>query len=135
MIGSDEAVLPMSVVVRSTGLSERQIRYYEKKGLLSPKRSAGNKRMYTEAEVDLLRRIKGLMERGYTLAGVPGALRRMEQEERRRPYGGDAAIKFPVAGRGHPVQRLSSLYPPVGGAALERAVDEARIKRERGGNR
>ncbi|NPV70947.1 MAG: MerR family transcriptional regulator [Firmicutes bacterium] len=121
----------MSVVVSMTGLSERQIRYYESKGLLKPDRTRGNRRMYSQEDVDRLREIKALLQVGYTLGEVPAALTRRAQSQARQPHRGDAAIKFPGAGSGQPARRITSLYPPAGGFQLIDAVDEARSKAAR----
>jgi len=57
----------MEEVVRRTGLTPRAIRYYEEMGLLSPSgRTAGGFRLFTEAEIALLLRIKELQ----TLLGI-----------------------------------------------------------------
>lgn len=57
----------MEEVVRRTSLTPRAIRYYEEMGLLSPSgRTAGGFRLFTEAEIALLLRIKELQ----TLLGI-----------------------------------------------------------------
>lgn len=58
----------MEDVVRRTGLTSRAIRYYEEMGLLTPPgRTAGGFRLFTEAEIARLIRIKELQ----TLLGFP----------------------------------------------------------------
>lgn len=62
-----QASYRMEEVVRRTGLTPRAIRYYEEMGLLSPSgRTAGGFRLFTEAEIALLLRIKELQ----TLLGI-----------------------------------------------------------------
>ncbi len=63
-VGNDTPVYPIGVVRKLTSLSDRQIRYYEQVGLLRPARSPGKRRMYSQQEVETLRRIKMEMERG-----------------------------------------------------------------------
>jgi MerR family transcriptional regulator/heat shock protein HspR len=47
------------------------LRIYESRGLITPKRSSGNTRLYSEADVERLRRIQELTsELGMNLAGV-----------------------------------------------------------------
>lgn len=72
MKGSDRQnpVYSIGVVQKLTGLSGRQIRYYEDQGLISPHRTKGNQRIYTPSEVELLKRIKRLLEQGYNIEGV-----------------------------------------------------------------
>lgn len=65
-----QAVYPIGVAKNLTGLSQRQIRYYEEAGLLQPLRTAGNQRLYSPADIELLLRIKMLVGRGLTLEEV-----------------------------------------------------------------
>ncbi len=62
----------MEDVVRRTGLTPRAIRYYEEMGLLSPLgRTAGGFRLFTEAEIERLLRIKELQTLlGFSLAEI-----------------------------------------------------------------
>ena len=60
----------MAEVRRKTGLSERQIRYYESLGLVSPGRSEGRQRLYTPADVERLRQIKEWMGAGVALRTI-----------------------------------------------------------------
>ncbi|HHW13938.1 MAG TPA: MerR family transcriptional regulator [Firmicutes bacterium] len=68
-------VLSIGVVQELTGLSGRQIRYYEAAGLISPRRTGGRRRLYTRAEVDLLNEIKEYVRQGMTLEAVKELLR------------------------------------------------------------
>ncbi len=69
-------VYSMSVVEGMTGLTARQIRYYEKRGLLNPARTRGNKRLYSQLDVERLQAIKDLMKKGYDLKGIKELLDR-----------------------------------------------------------
>lgn len=66
----------MEDVVRRTGLTPRAIRYYEEMGLLSPLgRTAGGFRLFTEAEIARLVRIKELQSLlGFSLAEIKETL-------------------------------------------------------------
>lgn len=66
----NKAVLPIGPVMELTELSARQIRYYESQALLSPKRNAGNHRMYSLNDVDNLIDIKVQLEAGFNLADI-----------------------------------------------------------------
>jgi DNA-binding transcriptional MerR regulator len=55
----------MAVAERLTGLTRRQIRYYERQGLLSVYRTAGNQRLYTPYDIELLLRIEALLAHGF----------------------------------------------------------------------
>ncbi len=62
------------------------LRVYERRGLITPQRTARNTRVYSEADVALLRRIQELSEEGLNLAGIERGLRleqRLERAERR----------------------------------------------------
>ncbi|GGS55222.1 MerR family transcriptional regulator [Streptomyces cinerochromogenes] len=56
-------------MVRRTGVSERLLRYYEEQGLLAPTRLPSGYRVYSDADVDTVRRIRFLLA-----AGLPTAL-------------------------------------------------------------
>lgn len=60
-------VYPIGVVRKLTGLTERQIRYYDRKGLVVPHRTEGKRRLYSRADVEKLLAIKRLLAGGFTL--------------------------------------------------------------------
>jgi MerR family transcriptional regulator/heat shock protein HspR len=73
----------ISVAADLVGMHPQTLRIYESKGLLRPKRTAGNTRLYSEADVERLRLIHKLTnELGLNLAGVEQVLR-LEDELRR----------------------------------------------------
>lgn len=67
-----QARFRMEEVVKRTGLTPRAIRYYEEMGLLSPAgRTAGGFRLFDEAEIGQLMRIKELQVLlGFSLAEI-----------------------------------------------------------------
>ena len=66
----------ISVAARMVGVHTHTLRYYERIGIISPHRSQGNIRLYSERDVDLLRRVKTLMDDlGVNLAGIEVILR------------------------------------------------------------
>ncbi len=61
----------ISVVAKMFSVHQQTIRLYEKEGLISPKRSAGNTRLFSEEDVDRLEEVIYLTHRmGVNLAGV-----------------------------------------------------------------
>ena len=53
------------------GVKTHTLRYYERSGLVKPQRSAGNIRLYSESDIDILRRVRSLMDDlGVNMAGV-----------------------------------------------------------------
>jgi MerR family transcriptional regulator/heat shock protein HspR len=67
----ERAVYIISVAAELTGVHPQTLRIYERKGLLAPKRTAGNTRRYSDRDIALLREIQDLtQEGGINLAGV-----------------------------------------------------------------
>jgi len=67
----ERAVYMISVAAELAGVHPQTLRIYERKGLLRPKRTQGNTRRYSDADVELLRSIQALtQEEGINLAGV-----------------------------------------------------------------
>ncbi|WP_045732199.1 MerR family transcriptional regulator [Pseudarthrobacter chlorophenolicus] len=64
------AVYAISVAARLTGTGQQNIRLYETKGLLTPARTSGGTRQYSEDDIAVLLRIGELLEQGLNLAGV-----------------------------------------------------------------
>ena len=66
----------ISVAARMLGIETYTLRYYERIGVVESQRSQGNIRLYSERDIDLLRRIKTLVgDMGINLAGVEVILR------------------------------------------------------------
>ncbi len=65
----------ISVAAELVGMHPQTLRIYEQKGLVRPKRTAGNTRLYSDADVERLRLIQRLTtEVGLNLAGVEQVL-------------------------------------------------------------
>jgi MerR family transcriptional regulator/heat shock protein HspR len=74
-MNADEPVYTMAVAARLTGMHPQTLRKYERAGLLSPARPSGNQRLYSESDIERLRRIQYLVdERGVNIAGLELAL-------------------------------------------------------------
>ena len=70
----------ISVAARILGVQTHTLRYYEKVGIVAPRRSEGNIRLYSDQDLSLLRRVKTLMDDlGVNLAGVEVVLRLAQQ--------------------------------------------------------
>src|SRR5213083_1329709 len=75
----------ISVAADLVGMHPQTLRIYENKGLIRPKRTAGNTRLYSEADLDWLRLIQQLTnEFGLNLAGVEQVLELQDQVKRMR---------------------------------------------------
>ncbi len=80
---SDRAVYVISVVADLAGMHPQTLRMYERKGLIEPKRTAGNSRRYSERDVQKLRRIQDLTHNwGLNLSGVRLVMELERQVER-----------------------------------------------------
>jgi len=74
----------ISVAAELSGLHPQTLRIYEAKGLVSPQRSSGNTRLYSQADIDRLEEIGQLTAEGINLAGVLRIIdleRRLEARE------------------------------------------------------
>ena len=70
----------ISIAARILGTQTYTLRYYERIGLIEPKRSQGNIRLYSDRDIDLLRRVRTLVEdMGVNLAGVEVILRLVQR--------------------------------------------------------
>ena len=76
----------ISVAAELAGMHPQTLRLYERRGLLTPSRTARNTRLYSQADVAILRRIQELSEEGLNRAGIERVLaleRTLERAERR----------------------------------------------------
>lgn len=80
----ERAVYIISVAAELAGVHPQTLRIYERKGLLSPARTAGNTRRYSERDIDRLREIQDLTTRGVNLAGVKLVMELQAEMERAR---------------------------------------------------
>lgn len=60
----------ISVAAELTGMHPQTLRVYEQKGLVTPGRSRGNTRLYSQDDIDRLNLISQLTDEGINLAGV-----------------------------------------------------------------
>lgn len=67
---SARGVYGIAVAAELAGVGEQTLRLYERKGLLTPHRTAGGTRRYSDDDVTLLRRIVALLAEGLNIAGV-----------------------------------------------------------------
>lgn len=77
----DHAVYVISVAAELAGVHPQTLRIYERKGLVDPARTQGGSRRYSDADIDLLKRIQDLTNAGLNLAGVERVLE-LEREVR-----------------------------------------------------
>ena len=79
-MGQDRPLYVISVAAEFTEMHPQTLRLYERKGLINPRRSAGNTRLYSQADIERLHEIRRLtQELGLNLAGVEEILRLQEE--------------------------------------------------------
>jgi MerR family transcriptional regulator/heat shock protein HspR len=79
-VETDRGVFMISVAAELANLHPQTLRVYEARGLIEPKRSSKGTRLYSQQDVDKLRRIQEMTaELGLNLAGVERVLR-LEEE-------------------------------------------------------
>ena len=83
---SELPVYVISIAAQMVGMHAQTLRQYERIGLVEPKRSGGNIRLYSRADVARLRQVQRLIaDLGVNLAGVEVILRmneKMQEMER-----------------------------------------------------
>lgn len=83
--GRKSGVYMISVAAELAGMHPQTLRIYETRGLITPERSRGNTRLYSQDDVERLRRIQELTtEMGMNLAGVEKVFELERELERMR---------------------------------------------------
>lgn len=76
----DERSYTIKTAAELCGLHEQSLRMYERRGLITPRRSAGNIRRFCDEDVERIRFIKRLIDDlGVNLAGVEVILHMRQQ--------------------------------------------------------
>ena len=84
-VDSNRGVFMISVAAELAEMHPQTLRMYEARGLISPKRSPKNTRLYSQDDVERLRRIQRMTaEEGLNLAGVETVLEMEKELERTR---------------------------------------------------
>jgi MerR family transcriptional regulator, heat shock protein HspR len=84
MAESDRGVYAISVAAAMVSMEIQNLRVYERRGLLTPDRTAGGSRLYSAADVVRLERIRDLLGDGLNLAGVARVLELEDEVARLR---------------------------------------------------
>ena len=84
-LSSSRGVFMISVAAELADMHPQTLRMYEQRGLIEPKRSPKGTRLYSQQDVERLRRIQQMTaELGLNLAGVEKVLELEQQLERTR---------------------------------------------------
>jgi MerR family transcriptional regulator/heat shock protein HspR len=80
----EQGVFMISVAAELAEMHPQTLRMYETRGLIAPKRSPKNTRLYSRRDVERLRRIQEMTHQGLNLMGVETVLALEEQVEKLR---------------------------------------------------
>jgi MerR family transcriptional regulator/heat shock protein HspR len=139
-VSADRGVFMISVAAELADMHPQTLRMYETRGLITPKRSPKGTRLYSQGDVDRLRRIQELTaEVGMNLAGVEQVFKL--EEELRSMARKVRALESRAADLSAEVERLEALrrelraeiVPYVRGGELvaRKDLDRVRIHVER----
>src|SRR5437868_15489515 len=81
-VSADRGVFMISVAAELAEMHPQTLRMYETRGLIAPKRSPKNTRLYSRRDVERLRRIQEMTHQGLNLMGVETVLALEEQVEK-----------------------------------------------------
>ena len=85
VVDAERGVFMISVAAELADMHPQTLRMYEARGLITPKRSPKNTRLYSQDDVERLRRIQRMTaEEGLNLAGVETVLQMEEELARAR---------------------------------------------------
>ena len=82
MIRRTQAVYVISVAAELAGMHPQTLRIYERRGLVQPARTEGGNRRYSDADIEVLRRISELAESGMNLEGIRRVMELEAENER-----------------------------------------------------
>jgi len=83
-LDSARGVFMISVAAELADMHPQTLRMYEARGLITPQRSPGKTRLYSQRDVERLRRIQQMTDEGLNLAGVETVLDMEMQVKRLR---------------------------------------------------
>ena len=78
----EQGVFMISVAAELAEMHPQTLRIYETRGLITPKRSPKNTRLYSRRDVERLRRIQEMTHQGLNLVGVETVLALEEQVQK-----------------------------------------------------
>jgi MerR family glutamine synthetase transcriptional repressor len=72
----------MAITVKLTGVDPYRIRKYEEGGLLTPERTEGNQRLFSESDIEIIKQAAKLEDEGINVEGIKAilAMRRGERK-------------------------------------------------------
>lgn len=114
---SGRGVYGISVAAELSGVGEQSLRLYEQRGLLTPARTAGGTRRYSEDDLTRLQRITDLLAAGVNVTGIGHIL---DLQDRNSELESDnSALRSDNV-------RLTSAHPPSGSTDKGRPPKEGK---------
>jgi MerR family transcriptional regulator/heat shock protein HspR len=107
------AVYIISVAAELAGVHPQTLRIYEQKGLVTPSRTRGNSRRYSEEDIDRLRRVQTLTQQGVNLAGAKRIIELEDEVERLEELASRMRAELDERGIPMPGSRISVQIVPV----------------------
>ena len=89
MAASDDGVYAISVAASMVSMEIQNLRVYERRGLLTPDRTSGGSRLYSDDDVVRLERIRDLLAEGLNLVGIARVLELEDEVDRLRAQLGE----------------------------------------------
>ncbi len=122
-----ERTYRIHIASEMSGVSEGLIRAWERRyGVLKPRRTASGYRAYTEADIEVLRRLKQLTAEGVSIAEAVKLLPQIRREVKEEVEGREGQVKAPQAEQ---VQQwradVLAAASRLDQQAVEQALDEA----------
>ncbi len=90
---SSRGLYAISVAADLVGADQQSLRLYEQRDLVTPDRTSGGTRRYSDDDIERLRRIRGLLDQGLNLAGVALVLDLQDDNEQLRQDAGRRRIQ------------------------------------------
>jgi MerR family transcriptional regulator/heat shock protein HspR len=82
--GSEQGVYAISVAAELLGIGVQTLRLYEARGLVTPSRTEGGTRRYSEDDLARMRRVTALLDEGVNLTGAGRVMDLEDENERLR---------------------------------------------------
>ncbi|SJZ74461.1 MerR family transcriptional regulator [Selenihalanaerobacter shriftii] len=120
-------VYSIGVVKDMTGLTGRQIRYYEKMELVKPARTKGNQRIYSQKDIERLNKVKELLDAGLNIAGIQEQLGKISNKNEKKEELNSSEIIDDVKVS---KKKLTSLYPVSNRAELMELLSEKKENKD-----
>ena len=113
---SGTAVYVISVAAELSGMHAQTLRTYDRMGLVSPARTRGGGRRYSDRDIELLRKIQALsQDDGVNLAGIKSIIELTEERDRLDAAASSALRTYAQA------EKDSGFNPRAGWAGAENA--------------